>query len=63
MTRVIILIVLFVLLSGCRSEENAKADDKILWDKEGCAYLVLPHFGDTSFIRPVRDANRAECKQ
>ena len=61
--RVIAAIAVLFTIAGCRSEANAKADGRILWDKQGCAYYVNPHFGDTSFIRPLPDSNAPECNE
>ena len=60
--KVVVIAALGVLsLSGCRSKEYSRADTRILFDKEGCAFYVRPNFGDTSFVVPMRDANQPTC--
>jgi len=54
-------LLIICLTAGCRSEQNAKADNKVLWDSNGCAFYVRPNVGDNSFIRPLPDANKPTC--
>jgi hypothetical protein len=48
-------------LSGCREPDLAMADGRVLYDSDGRAFYVRPGFGDTSFIKPVPDANTGDC--
>lgn len=57
----LILLLVGAAVSGCRSRDAAALDNRMVWDKDGCAYTIEPHFGDTSFVRPIKDANRETC--
>ena len=43
--------------TGCGSEINRAADNKIVCSLAGEAFFVKPHIGDTSFIRRQPDAD------
>lgn len=52
-----------VMLSGCwRNDDLSQADNRILFDKEGCAFIVQPNVGDTSFVKRMRDADKEGCQ-
>lgn len=60
-TRVALILLVLLALSGCRSRDAAALDNRIVWDKNGCAFTIVPNIGDTSFVRPMKDANRESC--
>jgi len=58
----IVLLAVLVCLSGCDAEMH-KADNRVLWDAAGCAFVVSPNVGNTSFVRTLPDANKPSCRK
>lgn len=58
-----VLLAIVLALPGCRNPDYARADERIVYDQDGCAYFVRRGVGDVSFVAPLRDANKPECKQ
>lgn len=59
--RVALAVLLALALTACRQPQNAQADNRILWDAHGCAFHVEPHWGDTSFVTRLPDADKSTC--
>ena len=55
-----LIVVAALMLAGCARGD--RADGKILWDAQGCAYLASKHLVDTSFVNRIPDADKATCK-
>lgn len=49
------------LLTACRSPEYARADNRILWDAQGCAFHVEPGIRSTSLVKSLPDADKPTC--
>lgn len=62
MARVLIMLCAALSLVGCRNEDLAKADNRILCDLDGNAYSVRPNVGDTSFVKIQPDASAVCAK-
>lgn len=52
---------LVLTLAGCRNDNYAGADERILNDAAGCAFYVEPGIGETSFVKRMKDADKSGC--
>lgn len=59
--RICLILLCALAVTGCRSQEAGSADDKILYDKHGCAFRIDPGAGDISYVRRLRDADQSGC--
>jgi hypothetical protein len=58
----LVAVVVVLLLTGCRQAAYELADDRILFDKEGCAFAVEAGIGSTSFVKRMKDVDLEGCK-
>lgn len=61
--RVAVVLLLALSLTACRRPQHAQADNRILWDAQGCAFHVRPNIGDTSIVKRLADADKPTCPQ
>lgn len=61
--RILITAACTLLLCACRPADYAAADGRIVFDKDGCAFLVKKNIGATSFVIRLRDADKETCKK
>lgn len=59
--KALLILMCLLSLSACRSRDYAQADNRVLWDKDGCAYHVDPGAGDNSFVQRMPDADKTGC--
>ncbi|CAB3972304.1 MULTISPECIES: hypothetical protein [Burkholderia] len=53
------LICAVLALAACREDIP---DNRILLDRDGCAFFARPGVGDTTFLKRLPDADEPRCK-
>lgn len=48
LTTKILCVLAFAALAGCRQDALSQADNRVLFDREGCAFIVRSGVGNTS---------------
>lgn len=49
------------MITACDSDAKY-ANEKTLWDKTGCAFIVRQHLGDTVMLYFNQDLSKETCK-
>lgn len=62
MKKSINIVLVSLTLSGCQGEIPEKMDSKILYDKDGCAFVIRGYVGDTVFLVPLKEVSLDTCK-
>lgn len=52
-----------IILTGCGSDNIPSTyDNRILYDKDGCAFIVKHNVGDNMFLNYLKEVSKPECK-
>ena len=62
MKKSISIVLVSLTLSGCQGEIPKKMNSKILYDKDGCAFVIRGNIGNTVFLVPLKEASLETCK-
>ncbi|MNQ26035.1 hypothetical protein D3C85_392600 [compost metagenome] len=55
------LLTICAITTAC-SDIPDKLNNRILFDKEGCAFIVKKNVGDTVFLSFIKDSSKDSCK-
>ena len=56
------LIGLMLVLAGCGTDNiPSEYNNRILYDKDGCAFLVKHNIGDNMFLDFMKELSKPEC--